>query len=128
MPRIIDAIRAKRDENVKEGIKGNHIPAEQTGDLARKAVVGGYDSPAWEAFMDQFQGLTTDQLKRLNATDGTRGNPNFDIRRAYLVANGVCGMPSPNTQDLPRFVESIDDDDAGLPYLTEPPFDPSILR
>jgi hypothetical protein len=128
MPRIIDVIRQKRDANVTAGINGNHGPAEATGDLARAAVIAGYDSPAWEAFMNQFQGLTGAQLGRLMATDGTRGNPSYDIRRAYLVANGVCGMPSPDTAQLPRFVEGIDDDNAGLPYLTEPPFDPSVLH
>ena len=128
MPRIIDVIRQKRDANVTAGLQGNHEPARETGDLARAAVLAGYDSPAWEAFMNQFQGLTAAQLGRLMATDGTRGNPSYDIRRAYLVANGVCGMPSPDTQNLPRFVESIDEDNADLPYLTEPLFDPTVLH
>lgn len=128
MPRIIDLVRERRDLNVREGRKGNHTLAEETGDLARKAITGGIDSGAWEEYMNHFGALTPAQLLRLTGKDQTGGDPNYIIRRAYLVASGVCGMPSPDTGNLPRFVDTIDVDGADAPYLTEPPFDPATIQ
>jgi hypothetical protein len=116
MPTILESVQAKRDANVKagqgdpaKGIDPDHTPAQKTGELARAAITGGVMSVAWKEYMEQFQGLSPDQLKRLLATDGTFGDPGLDLRRAYLVSNGVCGMPSPDTNALDRFVDSIDD-------------------
>ncbi len=116
MPTIIDVVKAKRDANVKagkgdpaKGIKPDHGPSKRTGELARAAVIGGVMSFAWKEYMEHLGLLDSDQLKRLLATDGTLGDPGLDYRRAYLVANGVCGMPSPDTNNLPLRVETIDD-------------------
>ena len=126
MATIFESVQAKRDANVKagagdpsKGIPADHTPAQKTGELARAAIKGGIMSVAWKEYMEQFEGLSPDQLKRLLATDGTFGDPGLDLRRAYLVANGVCGMPSPDTNNLDRFVESIDD---APPVPLPPPF------
>ncbi len=93
------------------GIPEDHGPAERTGDLAIAAIIGGIDSQAWADYMNQFGELIpfqTGQLERLLATDGTRRNPDLDEKRAYLVANGSCGMTSPDTGNLDFEVETID--------------------
>src|SRR2546427_214481 len=110
--RIIDVVRDKRDANVAAGMRGDPPPSKRTGDLAVAAIVGGIDSPAWGIYMrhiGETTPLETVQLERLLATDGTRGHPHFDEKRAYLVANGTCGMTSPFTGNLDSEVNSIDD-------------------
>jgi hypothetical protein len=115
MATIFESVQAKKDANVKagkgdaaKGIAPDHTPAQKTGELARAAITGGIKSPAWKEYMEQFD-PTPEQLQRLLATDGTSDDPGLILRRAYLVANGVCGMPSPDTNILDRFVESIDE-------------------
>ncbi len=110
--RIIDLVRAKRDANVKAGKGKDHKPAKRTGDLAVAAIIGGLQSPAWEIYMKHF-GETTPfaagQLERLCARDDTKDSGTFNEKRAYLVANGTCGMTSPDTLNLDVEVNSIDD-------------------
>ena len=115
MATILEIVRAKRDANVKagqgdvaKGIPPDHKPSQKTGELARAALKGGIMSDAWKEYMEHFEGLSPSQLSRLLATDGSSGDAGLDLRRAYLVANGVCGMPSPDTAFLDRFVDSID--------------------
>jgi hypothetical protein len=113
MARIIDIVRARR--NV---IEADTAEADRTGALAIAALNAGIHTQdgtptaEWQAYMEHFEGLDADQLKRLLATDGTKGDGNLDRKRAYLVANGICGSNSPNTGMLAVRVNTIDD---GLP-------------
>ena len=107
MPRIIDVVRARR--NV---IEANPDEAETTGILGVRALLDGIGSPAWDEYLAQFPGLDAAQLARLNGTDSTANDPEMDKKRVYVVANGMCGTNSPNTQTLAFRVNSIDE---GLP-------------
>ena len=106
MARIIDIVRARRD-----AIQGNKPEATITGNLGTAAILAGIHTDAWRAYMAHFPGLNDAQLARLNADDGTGGDETLDKKRAYVVANGMCGPNSPDTQNLPFRVNSID---AGL--------------
>jgi hypothetical protein len=113
MARIIDIVRTRR--NV---IEADAAEADRTGLLAVAALNAGIHTPGgtptaeWQAYMEHFEGLNADQLGRLLATDGSLNNTNLDRKRAYLVANGICGSNSPNTTMLAMRVNTIDD---GLP-------------
>jgi len=113
MARIIDQVRIRRNT-----IETNTAEAQTTGDLALKALLAGMHTPAgeptpaWQAYMMHFPDLSTAQLNRLLAVDGTKDDPELKKKRAYLVANGVCGPNSPNSVMLALRVNSID---AGLP-------------
>ena len=108
MPRIIDIVRARRD-----AIKGDPDEAKRTGDLGVAAILSGIGTPEWEAYMRHFPGLTDVQINRLLAEDNTAGDPEIDTKRAYVVANGMCGINSPNTVTLDFRVNTIDDNLAG---------------
>jgi len=110
MPKIIDVIRAKRKANVTAGFEGDHSGAQETGRLARLAAIGGIGSDGWKEYMKHFGDLTPDQLKRLNAEDDTKDSDAHNFRRAYLVANGVCGMSSPDTMFIGNKADTIDED------------------
>lgn len=106
MATILERVNARRDL-----IKADPKEAARTGTLAIAAIHAGVGTPAWEAYMAQFGEITPldpEQIKRLNATDGSLGTPELDKRRAYLVSNGVCGIASPLTGGLPDKVDSID--------------------
>jgi len=122
MARIIEIVRTRRDT-----IRNNSPEAERTGLLAVAALTAGVHTPAgtptpaWQAYMEHFPGLDADQLKRLLATDGTKGDVDLDRKRAYLVANAVCGANSPNTELLDLRVNSIDHEIHGA--ACDPPTD-----
>jgi len=107
MARIVDIVRARRD-----AINGNHPEADKTGKLAVAAILAGIGTPEWRAYMEHFDGLDANQLSRLLAEDGTSGDPTKDKKRTYMVANAMCGIQSPDTQNLDFRVNTIDD---GLP-------------
>jgi hypothetical protein len=117
MARIIDIVRQRR--NV---IEGNKTEAEATGQLAVAALSAGIHLPgggspptptqAWRDYMTHFPDLSTAQLNRLLAIDGTENDPELKKKRAYMVANAACGTQSPQTVNLAVRVNSID---AGLP-------------
>jgi hypothetical protein len=110
--RIIDLVRVKRDANVAAGKGGDHTPAKRTGDLAVAAIMGGIESTAWETYMEHFGEtipFSAGQLERLCAQDQTENNPTLNEKRAYLIANGTCGMGSPDTVNLDVEVNSIDE-------------------
>ena len=107
MARIIDIVRERRNL-----IEGNAAEAEITGQLAIAALSAGIRTPEWQAYMEHFPGLSPAQLNRLLGEDGTLDEPNLKKRRAYMVANGMCGTQSPRTVNLAVRVNSID---AGLP-------------
>jgi hypothetical protein len=113
MARIIDIVRAK-----KAAIAGNHPAAEDIGGLAVAAILNGINTPQWRAYMQSFPGLSAQQLQRLNGEDGTLGDKTLDKKRAYMAANAMCGMQSPDTQNLDFRVNSIDQN------LPEGPCDP----
>ena len=115
--KIIEMVRAKRDS-----LKGNHGAAEAFAGLAVAAVNGGIQSGAWETYMLQFVETDPDdptkpldpaQLQRLLATDNTSGDATLNRKRAYIVANGMCGAGSPDTENLAFSVDTIDDGLAG---------------
>lgn len=113
MPRIIDIVRARR--NV---VEADHNEAERTGELGVAALLAGIGSAQWHDYIEHLGAFSPAQLARLLAEDGTAGNPDMDKKRAYVVANGMCGTNSPNTQTLAFRVNTIDE---GLP---EGPCDP----
>jgi hypothetical protein len=122
MERIIDLVLAR-----KAVIKDSKIEAARTGSLAIAAVLAGIGKPAWAAYMAHFGAVTPlnpEQLRRLNAEDGSLGDPNLDRCRAYLVSNGVCGIASPDTQGLDGTVESIDNGVGGVVCPPPPPPNP----
>lgn len=88
--------------------------AGQNAQLAVAAIIGGIKSPAWRSYMMQFIEQNTPgvpvepaQLERLMAQDGTMGDVVLDRRRAYLVANAVCGSETSLTTTFT--VNTIDD-------------------
>jgi hypothetical protein len=106
MARIIDIIRDRR--NV---VEKNPAEAERTAELAVAALLAGIGKPEWDAYVEHLPGLNAAQLKRLLGTDNTAGDPDMTKKRVYIVANGMCGVNSPNTQTLTFQMNSID---AGL--------------
>jgi len=108
--RIIEMVIAK-----SALMRGDRKSADQNAMLASAAVHGGVRSVAWRNYMMQFveqdpRGTPVDpkQLERLLGTDGTLGDSDLDMRRAYLVGNGPCGSTTPDR--LPVTVNSIDID------------------
>lgn len=105
--RIIDSVLDKKTSMKDRAVAGRN----QT--LAIAAIKGGIRSAEWRAYMMQFveqnpPGTPVDprQLDRLLGTDGTMGDPDLDMKRAYLVADGPCG---PETRLLfGQFVDTID--------------------
>ena len=113
--RIIEMVRAK-----KASMKKGSTEATQNAVLASAAIHGGVRSPAWRNYMMQFveqnpRGTPADpkQLERLLATDGTLGDPQMDLHRAYLLGNGPCGSTTTDTFTLG--VDTIDLDLSGGP-------------
>lgn len=110
MPKtIIEMAHAKRVTISKYSSE-----AGQNAHLAVAAIIGGIKSPAWRSYMMQFIEQNTPgvpvepaQLERLMATDGTMGDVALDRRRAYLVANAVCGSETILTTTFT--VNTIDD-------------------
>jgi hypothetical protein len=99
-------------EEMRLAMKKNPGLAVQNMFMAIAALKGGIKSTAWEDYMKQFVyqekpgTFDPDQLARLLAQDGTAGDPVLDRRRAYLVANGVCGPSTEFTTTIG--VETID--------------------
>jgi len=106
MPRIIDIVRARR--NV---VEANPTEAERTGALGVAALLGGMQSQAWRDYIAHLGAFSPAQLARLRAEDNTATDAEMDKKRVYMIANGMCGINSPNTQTLAFRVNSID---AGL--------------
>jgi hypothetical protein len=110
MPKtIFDLANEKR---VKIG--DDKSEAGQNAQLAVAAIIGGIKSTAWRSYVMQFieqnvPGVPVEpaQLERLLATDGTMGDVVLDRRRAYLVANAVCGSETRFTTTFT--IETIDD-------------------
>jgi len=109
--RIIDMVQAKKASMLK-----NAAEAGQNATLAIAAMKGGIRSQEWRAYMMQFveQGapgvpVDPDHLSRLLATDGTLGIPELDSKRAYLVANAICGDQTTGT-----FVDFVNTIDVGI--------------
>lgn len=106
--------------------------AGQNVQLAVAAIIGGIRSPAWRSYMMQFIEQNTPgvpvepaQLERLLATDGTMGDVVLDRRRAYLIANAVCGSETKLTTTFT--IGTIDDTLPNVGHLVaedlEYPFD-----
>jgi len=88
---ISDNVQAKANAIRQEQINSPNGPTpigDEVQQKAIKAITGGVAD--WVAYMELFK--TNDaELARLIPTDGTSGGPRVQAR-AYLVANGVCGM------------------------------------
>jgi len=88
---ISDNVRKKADEIHEEHLKFPEGPtpiADRVQELAIKAITGGVSD--WVEYMKLFK--TTDaELARLIPTGETSDDPRVKAR-AYLVANGTCGM------------------------------------
>ncbi len=101
MPKILGRVEDKIHQ-----IETDPDEGERNAERAVKAIIGGINSTDWGIYMAQYANAGTPQLERLLATDGTLGVEDFDTKRAYLVANAVCGQPTRN--DLTRLVNTID--------------------
>ena len=105
---IIDLVEERKNVLANDP---SHVESARTSRLAVAAINGGIRSTAWRNYMLQFGEITPlepPQLERLLATDGTLGDFDLDLRRAYLVSNGTCGAASPDTQGLAGNVVTID--------------------
>lgn len=117
--RIIEMVRAKKKSMLT---KGNAGEGTRNAMLASAAIHGGVRSAAWRNYMMQFieqdpLGKPVDQrqLDRLLATDGTLGDPQMDIHRAYMLGNGPCATTTTDT-----FTLTVDTIDFDLPGGTSP--------
>ena len=88
---IRDNVQAKAHAIHQERLNSPNGPtpiADEVQHKAIKAITGGVEH--WVAYMALFK--TNDaELARLIPTDGTSDGPRVKAR-AYLVANGMCGM------------------------------------
>lgn len=95
---ILDNIREKKTEIILESNGGtsptepgtlHSKTAEKLKTLGLKAISGsaGY----WVLYMKEFAKNET-ELARLIPTDGSDKNEDMNNARAYLVANGPCGV------------------------------------
>jgi hypothetical protein len=110
--KIIDKVLDKKTELIADKKEGGP-KCGQNALMGIAAINGGIKSAALKAYMMQFveqnpPGTPVDpaQLARLLATDGTLGDPELDMHRAYMVANAVCNGFTPNNFDFG--VETID--------------------
>ena len=101
--KIIDKLIDKRDE-ILNGPDGASV-AEANAQLAVDAIVAGINSTAWRTFMAQFVNNSR-QLDRLVAIDDTADDKAMDRRRAYMLGNAVCGLPT--GRGMAREVPTID--------------------
>jgi hypothetical protein len=115
MPRIIDIVRARRNF-----IETNNAEADRTGALGIAAILSGFNSQEWRDYIAHLGDFTPAQLARLRAEDNTAGDLEMDKKRVYMVANGMCGMQSPNTQTMAFRVNSIDEELEGAVCDPEP--------
>jgi len=107
---IIEKVQAKKAELLEERDReekhgGVPVKALENRAKAVAAIQAGIRSKAWKTYMRQFAD-TPEQLMRLMGTDGTLGDKDLDIKRAYIVANAVCGAGS--TDDFDIGVDTID--------------------
>jgi hypothetical protein len=122
--RIIDAVIAKKAALRDRAVAG------QIRAMSVAALRGGIKSLEWRAYMMQFveqdiPGIPVDQrqLDRLLGTDGTLGDPDMDLKRAYMVAAGPCG---PETRE--RFGDFVNSIDLGLAPGCAPAAKPGRTR
>lgn len=109
---IIDKVRERKEAmrvgNDKTAAQ-NKAAVELAAENQRKAIAalfGGLHSRAWEDYMSEFAENTA-QLMRLKATDGTINDSDMHRRRAYLVANAICGSTTVGGFD--NWVDTIDE-------------------
>lgn len=104
----------ERVEAKKKQVKVDANAGKDNAGKAIAAILGGAESPEWETYMKQFidvdgNGVPTNpaQLRRLLGQDNKATDAAMRERRAYLVANAVCGQ---GTGDgLTNKVDTIDD-------------------
>lgn len=66
------------------------MTAEEVGNKAVAATLGGIGSPAWREYMQMFA-ETPEQLTRLTSLHGPANSPELRNALAYLVASGAAG-------------------------------------
>ena len=81
---------------------GNTALGDEIQEKAVTAMKAGQGTAAWQTYMEMFSTNAT-ELARLMPTDSTLDIPSFDLARAYLVGNGVCGAAT--TGDLLNFID-----------------------
>lgn len=87
---------------------GNTTLGDEIQAKAVAAMKAGQGSGAWQTYMELFSTNAT-ELARLMPTDSTLNVPTFDLARAYLVGNGVCGAAT--TGELLNFIDDKLDED-----------------
>jgi hypothetical protein len=126
--KIIDMVHAK-----SALMRDNPAEAGKNGTLAIAALKAGMGTPAWRTYVMQFveqssPGIMVDQrqLDRLMGDDETKGDPEMDRRRAYLVGNAFCMEGTPTT--LPFTVLTIDLGMASNPNPATPAPQQKVVR
>lgn len=115
--KIIENVRAKEVE-----IKADPDEAEANAQRAIVAILGGRNSAAYRTYMLQFvekdaagnptEPLGAAQLARLLSDDEPIPGQDMKRRRAYMLANAVCGGGSPTNGG--RFDFEVETVDTGL--------------
>jgi hypothetical protein len=89
---IRENVKAVKRKILLEVIEDDKSFTADVQDKALKAILDGVGSASWREYMQLFVDADRpDQLARLMAEDGTKGDKAFDRARAYLVADGPCG-------------------------------------
>ena len=101
-------------------LAGNKVLAEENAALAVSAIIQGRTSEAYRTYMLQFVEqdeagnptlpLGNSQLAHLLTDNEPTGDGQMNRRRAYMLANAVCGGGSPDNGGRFDFtVETIDE-------------------
>jgi len=94
---IRDNVLAKKRQMLLE-VDGVPQVSAEVQKLALAAVSGGQGSDAWKAYMSLFIDTgNTKQLARLMGKDSTRDKLDMNDARAYLAADGTCGVTTVTT-------------------------------
>jgi hypothetical protein len=103
---ILDNIREKKRKIILESNGGvdpdqpgtlPSMTAEKLKNLGLKAISGG--TAEWVLYMQEFA-KTPEELARLIPTDGSQDQPDMNDARAYLIANGPCGVDTVTRLDV----------------------------
>ena len=88
---IKDNIKEIRKKMLLEVGETERPTCDRISNLGLKAIHEGKGSDPWKEYMSIFAEPGNEaQLKRLQATDGTDGDPDMNRARAYLIADGPC--------------------------------------
>lgn len=90
----------KKIQDEMSATPGHSDTADRLKRKGLDAIMGG--APAWVSYMKEFAGKPENptELARLIPTDGTDNQDDMNDARAYLVANGPCGVETVNKLEV----------------------------